>query len=374
MMKILHITNSIDKSVGGPARSVPQTCIELAILGLSIELVTQETADMVHLKETSRLTVRYKSICDLFRFGSQLSNKNIDLIHLQHIWNPYIQVMAFWARKRKIPYIITPRGMLEPWIMERNPMKKKIAMFLYQRKSIQKAAYIHATAQIEAGHIKALGFTNPISIIPNGIDLTEVKEVKADYGSKKMVFLSRIHPKKGIELLLEVWGNLETKGWKLEIAGDGDPSYITSLKYKARDLKNIQFVGPQYGKAKWDFLRSADVMVLPSYSENFGIVVAEALAVGVPVITTRETPWEDLESYNCGWWIELSVVNLKQSLEQAMQATADQIKTMGSNGIDLVRDKYDIKAVARNMSKLYQKILAKKKQAILFSYLVILLT
>jgi glycosyltransferase involved in cell wall biosynthesis len=204
-MKILHITNSIDKGAGGPSRSVPQTCIELAKLAISIELVTQESADMVTIEEWSHLTVHYRSIRELFIYGSQLSSKDVDVIHLQHIWNPYIQVMAFWAYQKKIPYIITPRGMLEPWIMANNPWKKKIALFLYQKKAIQRAAHIHATAQMEADNIKELGFSNPISIIPNGIDLREVKEVKTVYGTKKIVFLSRIHPKKGIELLLEAY-------------------------------------------------------------------------------------------------------------------------------------------------------------------------
>jgi glycosyltransferase involved in cell wall biosynthesis len=356
-MKILHITNSIDKSSGGPSRSVPQTCIELAKLGISIELVTQGSADMVAIEESSLLTVQYRSIKELFIYGSRLSAKDVDLIHLQHIWNPYIQVMAFWAFQKKIPYIITPRGMLEPWIMANNPWKKKIALFLYQKKAIQRAAHIHATAQMEADNIKELGFSNPISIIPNGIDLSEVKKGKEQYGSKKMVFLSRIHPKKGIELLLEAWRNTDTRDWTLEIAGNGELDYIKTLTQSAQDLENVRFVGPQYGESKWNFLRSADVMVLPTYSENFGIVVAEALAVGVPVITTKGTPWKDLETYQCGWWIELSVSNLKRSLEEVMQTPEDQIKTMGANGQSLVKDKYDVKAVAKNMRSLYQKIL-----------------
>jgi glycosyltransferase involved in cell wall biosynthesis len=356
-MKILHITNSIDKSSGGPSRSVPQTCIELAKLGISIELVTQGSADMVAIEESSHLTVQYRSIKELFIYGSRLSAKDVDLIHLQHIWNPYIQVMAFWAFQKKIPYIITPRGMLEPWIMANNPWKKKIALFLYQKKAIQRAAHIHATAQMEADNIKELGFSNPISIIPNGIDLSEVKKGKEQYGSKKMVFLSRIHPKKGIELLLEAWRNTDTRDWTLEIAGNGELDYIKTLTQSAQDLENVRFVGSQYGESKWNFLRSADVMVLPTYSENFGIVVAEALAVGVPVITTKGTPWKDLETYQCGWWIELSVSNLKRSLEEVMQTPEDQIKTMGANGQSLVKDKYDVKAVAKNMRSLYQKIL-----------------
>jgi len=355
-MKVLHITNSIDKSSGGPSRSVPQTCIELASLGIDIELLTQESADMVDLHDTAHLSVRFKNIWDLFLFGSRMSAKEIDLIHLQHIWNPYIQVMAFWAFQKKIPYIITPRGMLEPWIMAHNPWKKKIALLLYQRRAFERAAHIHSTAQMEAANIKALGFSNLITIIPNGIDLSEVRKKKTVYGSKKMVFLSRIHPKKGIELLLEAWRNTDTKDCMLEIAGNGDLDYIKTLTQSAEDLKNVRFVGPQYGEAKWDFLRSADVMILPTYSENFGIVVAEALAVGLPVITTKGTPWEDLETYQCGWWIELSVSNLKRSLEEVMTVPADKMRSMGTNGRLLVKDKYDIKAVAKNIYELYKSI------------------
>jgi glycosyltransferase involved in cell wall biosynthesis len=356
-MKVLHITNSIDKSTGGPARSVPQTCVELAKLGVTIELVTQKSSDMVKLTERANLTVRFFSIWRLFLYGSKLSANDVDLIHLQHIWNPYIQVMAYWAYRKKIPYIITPRGMLEPWIMAHNPWKKKIALFLYQKRAIQRAIHIHATAEMEASNIKKLGFNNPISVIPNGIDFSDIKEKKGNYGTCKMVFLSRIHPKKGIELLLETWRNTDTNGWTLEIAGNGDANYIQNLSQSAKDLKNVRFVGAQYGEDKWDFLRSADVMVLPSYSENFGIVVAEALATGIPVITTKGTPWEDLETYNCGWWIDLSITNLEKAIVNAFHTPVDVLENMGNQGRKLVADKYEIKAVANKINGLYKKIL-----------------
>jgi glycosyltransferase involved in cell wall biosynthesis len=333
--------------------------MELANLGMVIELVTQESADMVPLIETSHFTINYLSIWDLFLYGSRLSAKDIDLIHLQHIWTPYIQVMAFWAFQKKIPYIITPRGMLEPWIMAQNPWKKKLGLLFYQRKAIQRAVYLHATAHMEAENIKALGFLNPIAIIPNGIDLSEVKKIKIAYGTKKMVFLSRIHPKKGIELLLEAWRMIDTQDWFLEIAGNGEESYITSLSASAQDLQNVSFVGPKYGVEKWRFLRSADVMVLPTYSENFGIVVAEALAVGVPVITTKGTPWQDLESFQCGWWIDLSASHLQTSLVNAINTPIAQLKVMGSNGRKLIEKKYDIKAVASNIAELYKQIVNK---------------
>jgi len=172
-----------------------------------------------------------------------------------------------------------------------------------------------------------------------------------------MVFLSRIHPKKGIEILLEAWRNCETKGWTLEIAGNGDANYIRSLTQIAQDLQNVYFIGAKYGREKWNFLRSADVMVLPTHSENFGIVIAEALAVGVPVITTQGTPWEDLEIRKCGWWINLSVTNLSLTIEEAINTPANDLAKMGGLGIKLVEEKYEIKVVTKKIIELYKKAL-----------------
>ena len=156
--------------------------------------------------------------------------------------------------------------------------------------------------------------------------------------------------------MLEAWRNCDTKGWTLEIAGNGDATYIANLSQSAQDLNNVHFVGAVYQEAKWNFLRSADVMVLPTYSENFGIVVAEALAVGVPVITTTGTPWQDLENYNCGWWIDLSVMNLKSTLIKVFNTPIYSLEKMGINGQKLVKDKYDIKAIGKNMVELYNKM------------------
>ena len=356
-MKVLHVIASIDESTGGPARSVPKSCIELAKIGVEIEIITQKSENPVPIPETENLTITYKTLSELIKYAANLSTHSVDLIHLQHIWTPYVNIMAFCAQFKNIPYLITPRGMLEPWIMARNPWKKKMAMLLYQNKVIQRANYIHVTAQMEADHIYRLGYSNPITIIPNGIDLNEITTSKTKYGTKKMVFLSRIHPKKGIELLLAAWQSINTEGWSLEIAGNGNQTYITKLKQSASDLKNVFFVGPQYGEAKWNFIRSADVMLLPSFSENFGIVIAEALAVGVPVLTTKGTPWEDLEIYDCGWWIDLSEINLRKGLIDAMKTPTKTLKKMGQEGKKLIKEKYQIKATAKNILKLYKRLL-----------------
>lgn len=172
-----------------------------------------------------------------------------------------------------------------------------------------------------------------------------------------MVFLSRIHPKKGIELLIEAWRNTNTHDWTLEIAGNGDANYIEKLMESAQDLKNVTFVGAKYGETKWDFLRSADVMVLPTHSENFGIVVAESLVVGVPVITTQGTPWEDLEMHQCGWWIDLSVVNLEKTIAKVTHTSDKVLESIGNQGRKLVAEKYEIKVVTKNIIELDKKVL-----------------
>jgi glycosyltransferase involved in cell wall biosynthesis len=358
-MKVLHVVGSLDKTAGGPSRSVPQTCEQLSLLGVSIDLIARQSSDPVELDKVG-FNVRFMNIKQLIKFGYSLSAKDYDLIHLQHVWDPYIHVMAYFARVKGIPYIITPRGMLEPWIMNRHPWKKKIAMMLYQRKDIAKATYLHATCEMEKENISQLGFSNSIYMIPNGLDLSKIKDLKTDYSTKKIVFLSRIHPKKGIELLLDAWKQIKTD-WTVEIAGDGDENYINTIneKIKIDKIKNVTLVGSKYGDDKWSFLKSGDICILPTYSENFGIVVAEALATGIPVITTTGTPWQELETNNCGWWIDLNIENLTNTITKALLLKPEELKEMGVKGRKLVEEKYEIKAVAIEMEKLYKNLLRK---------------
>ena len=357
-MKVIHYIASIDKSGGGTTEYMRllskvfrnETSLSIAT-GISKNPIIIEG---VPVKFFNNNILRWFSLIKEFR--TFLENEKPDIVHINGIWSPQNWGFQKVAQELNIKVVMSPHGMLEPWIVQHNPLKKKVALFLFQNKAIKKANHIHATAQMEKDSIRKLGFLNKITIIPNGIDLSEIKSTKEHYGTHKMVFLSRIHPKKGIEILLEAWRNCDTKGWTLEIAGNGDATYIANLSQSAQDLNNVHFVGGVYQEAKWNFLRSADVMVLPTYSENFGIVVAEALAVGVPVITTTGTPWQDLENYNCGWWIDLSVMNLKSTLIKVFNTPIYSLEKMGINGQKLVKDKYDIRAIGKNMVELYNKM------------------
>lgn len=358
-MKVIHFIAGIDKKEGGTAEymrllgSELKNHIEIIVAtGISSNPIE---INGVKIKFFETSVSRWFSMLKEFRLF--LITEKPDIVHINGIWSPQNWGFQKVAQELGIKVIVSPHGMLEPWIMAQNPWKKKLGLFLYQKKAIQRALYLHATAQMEADSIRALGFKNAINIIPNGIDLTDVKKIKSNYGTRKMVFLSRIHPKKGIELLLETWRNCKAEGWTLEIAGNGDQNYIEKLIQSAQDLKNVKFVGAKYGEDKWDFLRSADIMVLPTHSENFGIVIAEALAVGVPVITTQGTPWQDLEINQCGWWIPLSVRNLQKTIEKATLISVNDLEKMGKQGSKLVAEKYEIKVVTNEIIDLYQKVL-----------------
>lgn len=361
-MKVINIISSLDKSAGGPSRSVPQTCKYVSCEDIDVDIITRKSKDPITINREDKLNVYnrnlLKAICaDLF-----VNRQKVSLFHLQHIWHPFIHLYAMIARIKRIPYIISTRGMLEPWIMNRNKLKKKIAMRLYQRKDIERASCIHVTCKQEEKNIRALGFDNRIIIIPNGIDLSKVTKCKENYNHKKIVFLSRIHEKKGLEILLLAWKNLNIKSWSLEIAGDGNINYIKRIEslITINNIKGVVLVGPKYGEAKWDYLRSGDIFVLPSYSENFGIVVAEALAVGLPVITTTGTPWEELQTEKCGWWIQLGVKELENALLTAINSGQQELMQMGQRGRKLVESKYSIETVAKSMKVLYEHIAIEK--------------
>jgi glycosyltransferase involved in cell wall biosynthesis len=358
-MKVIHYIATIDKTAGGTTEymrllgnAIKSNLNLVVATGISDSPIALEG---IKVQFFDTKVLRWFSLLNEFRIF--LKEENPAIVHINGIWSPENWGFQKVAQELGIQVVLSPHGMLEPWILARNPWKKKIGLFLYQSKAIKRAEHLHVTALMEKESVRNLGYTNELTIIPNGIDLSEIKKKKELYGSRKVIFLSRIHPKKGIELLLEAWRATDTQGWSLEIAGNGDANYIENLTQSANDIGNVHFVGAKYNEEKWDFLRSADVMVLPTYSENFGIVVAEALAVGLPVITTKGTPWEDLNTHNCGWWIDLSVSSLSNTLTNVFLKDTLELEEFGRNGRKLIKEKYDINKVGIDIKKLYEKIL-----------------
>lgn len=247
--------------------------------------------------------------------------------------------------------------------MARHYWTRKVpALLLYQKAAIKNADWLHATADSEKENLLKLGYNSKIEVIANGIEVESIEMKKCWERKKEILFLSRVHVKKGIEFLLEAVAALKDsmKGYNVRIAGEGDAEYIQTLKDKAVSLgidDMVDFCGGVYGDRKWELFRNADLFVLPTYSENFGIVVAEALACGTPVITTKGTPWEELETYNCGWWTEIGAQATTEALNKFLKLSVSELEMMGKNGRRLVEEKYSSAKMADDMVKLYKKLI-----------------
>ena len=279
------------------------------------------------------------------------------------MWDlPYHKVMVE-ARKQGIPYVITPRGMLEPWSLSQKKWKKKLAWWLYQRNDVQKSACVFTTAKMEAEHVSNLGITTFKSVIPNGIEIDGYPcKTSIDMVKKQVLFLSRVHVKKGIELLFEAWKRIHRDfiDWQLLIVGNGETDYIRALELKIDSLEMsdcIKIHPPVFGDAKTQLYHESALFCLPSYSENFGMVIAEAMSCGTPVITTTNCPWEILNETKTGWCIDLSVDNLEHALREALSMNETDLYEKGRKASQLIRENFDYRSVTRNTLRLYQWLL-----------------
>ena len=286
-----------------------------------------------------------------------------DVVHINCCWMPACAFTQKWAQALGYKVVLTPHGMLEPWIMARHYWSKKVpALLLYQKSAVVKADVLHATAKSEKENLQRLGYNDRIKVIANGIDVEDIEMKPSWKRNKEILFLSRIHVKKGINFLLEAVAQLkeQMEGYVIRIAGEGDVTYIEELKQLAARLgisQLIIFEGGVYGNRKWELFRQADLFILPTHSENFGIVVAEALASGTPVITTMGTPWSELESQRCGWWTEVGTEATAQALCNFLSLTEDELEMMGRNGRKLVEEKYSVRKVAKEFVDMYKSIL-----------------
>ena len=366
-MKICIFTDTIDKKDGGPSRSVPILVKGISEAGCNVTLMTFKTDDMnTHVLDSSHVQIVVldnKPSHDVIE--QAIIEGNYDLVHAQGIWMPVYNDIAKICRKHAIPYVMTPRGALEPWCLEQKKWKKKLAMLLYQKKDLQKAAAILTTADMEAQHLRELGIKAPLAVIPNGIDVTEYQCRPTDFlpsVKKQIVFLSRIHQKKGIEILINVWERMRADfpDWNVVIAGNGEDTYIEQLKgvISSKGLSDVvEIIPPIFGEAKHKLYMESSLFVLPTYSENFGMVIAEALACGVPVVTTNGTPWQELNEEKIGWCVDLSEENIEKAIREALALPAEDLFAKGQKGSKHINDNYLYTSVAKKNIELYKWIL-----------------
>jgi glycosyltransferase involved in cell wall biosynthesis len=378
-IRVAHCVPSLDPAAGGPSRSVVSLANAMIESGSAlVEVISQSLANSVpYIAGIPKSAITIATCPSAFVLSMGLPLKSAlnmrvrdpaqipSIVHSHGIWHS----VSFWAtsvaRKSGIPFICHPRGMLEPWALQQKSLKKRLAYHVYQRRHLDGAAALIATSVMEAESIRRLKLNSPVAIIPNGVSFPPPELVlnvrQKSQRTRTALFISRIHPKKGLQELIHAWAAVMPVGWRLRIAGPDEGGHWFEVAKLIEDLglsSCVEYFGLIEGEQKEMLYRQADLFVLPTFSENFGLVIAEALSYGVPVITTRGAPWADLEVYRCGWWIDTGVSALVEALRFATGLSNFELEAMGERGRSYVQ-RYNWETVAKETVAVYRWVLGR---------------
>lgn len=369
-MKILY-TGTLDVNAGGPTFSTYNTMRGLNAIGVETHVLMYEMGANGKLIGTDvPIHFAKKPIEHIFSYSPTYKREvmacgDFDIYQAQGVWLYNTYAMVDVARGKGKPYIITPRGMLYPQdIAKSKPWFKKMSLKLRLLNDLNRAACVHVTCDDEMRHCRNLGVTSPIAIVPNPVEIKEYPERTKD-GVFRLGYLGRISRRKNVEGLIYAWSELGDKvkeNAELLIIGGGDDEYMAFLKAEVArlHLDNVRFTGFISGHEKEDALASLSVLAMPSEFENFGNVIVEGLVRGIPCIATTGAPWRDLVDNKCGWWVEYNQDAITEAVRSALETSVDALHDMGERGKTLMKEKYSIEAVAKQMKEMYEWILGKR--------------
>lgn len=364
-MKIIHYIPSIDRTAGGTS-----TYMQVLAKGLGelaeVHIITHTSENPLAMENCM---VHYVPEYNPFkgawrkRVAEMMEEVRPDIVHVNCCWMPACAAVQRIAQKHGYKVVLTPHGMLEPWIIKRHYWTRKVpALLLYQKAAVRKADCIQSTAESERDNLLKLGYNSNIKVVKLGIDADGIEMKRSWKKTRQILFLSRVHVKKGINFLIEAAAVLrsELQGYKILVAGEGDADYVAEMK---RMIENnglqdiVQLIGGVYGDEKWRLFQTSDFFVLPTHSENFGLAIAESLASGTPVITTVGTPWNDLNDTNSGAWMEIGTQPLVETLRRFLALSDAELEAMGRNGRKLIEEKYSAHVMAKEMMKVYETLI-----------------
>lgn len=374
-LQVHHIVPRIHLEASGPSYSVPRLCEALAQRSLQIGLHIVNPAPRMRDEKFSlsiyphwRFLTRLLISPEMNRALRKIA-QGVDILHNHSLWT-MPNVYPEWAvRGSRCLLFTSPRGTLSKWALGRNPVLKRMMWLAVQKKVLLKSFCLHATSESEYREIRDLGLNMPVAIIPNGIDIPPSSDsgVRGNADEpRNLLFLSRIHPKKGIDILLSSWKKVSTRfeGWRLLIVGPDNDGYLEEMKHLSQslNLSRIEFLGPLFGAEKERILRKADLFVLPSHSENFGLVVAEALSYGIPCIVSKGSPWGGLPGHDCGWWIDQGEEALTGALCSTLSLPREQLRVMGVRGREWMISDFSWEKIGEMMHLTYLWALGKSQK------------
>lgn len=368
-MKVLQIVPDIKKEASGPSYSVPALCESLCDAGCNAELhfTGPMPARTFHCAAFNYPTSRFP-YGGVARSPAMLSALKLrcaaaDIIHNNSLWL-YPNIYPAWAKKgTKCKLVTAPRGTLAKWSLAHHGIRKRLLGLLAQYAALRATDMWHATCEKEYLEIRAAGYMQPVAIVPIGMELQDVIVAeKKPSQSKRVVFFGRLHKVKGVERLVRAWRMVAKEGWELVIAGP-DCGILGELKGIVSEEKvpRVSFVGEINGQVKYEFLAGADIYVLPSDTENFGVTVAEALASGTPVIASQGTPWQGVERERCGRWVSIGVEPLAAALKGLMSMSDADRAAMGARGREWIRRDFSWKGIGAKMKAAYEWLLGERE-------------
>lgn len=390
-MKILQVIPSISPTMGGPSEVVLNLVKALRQLGSDIEIVTTNDDGNTLLDVPLRQRIEYKEVPIWFfpRVSSRMKEYifspelapwlwehmgDYNLVETHYLFSYAPTCAAAIARWQGIPYVVRTMGQLSPWALAQSCLKKQVYSWLIEHHNLNRAAVVHSTSTGEAEDIRNFGVKTPVLTLPLGVNiphpLPDAKQkLRHIYGisteTPVVLFLSRLHYKKRPDLLLQALGRLVKQNYDfhLIVAGSGEPEYETQLKNLAISLgisHQISFAGFVIGQDKDLLLQGSDMFVLPSFSENFGIAVAEAMAAGLPVIITpgiQISP--EVAAAQAGLVVESTLETLAEAIAKLLKSP-NLRQQQGDNGKQLVKQQYSWEAIAQNLTSVYHAIVERK--------------
>lgn len=373
-IRVATLTASSSRCAGGVFHSVRQ--LNHAVCQCGVDVHVFSLRDKFTDIDRSAWNGAGLTVCDVrgpqaFGFSPDLKHRllrwSTDLVHLHGLWMYPSCVSLQWNHLRHKPLMISPQGMLDPWALKNSAWKKMIAGWLYEDRNLRSAACIHALCESEYQSIRAYGLKNPVCIIPNGVDLPEDDPklvapwrdaIKPD--RKVMLFLGRIHPKKGLSNLVEAWSRVKPKEWILVIAGWDQRGYENQLKKLVVEsglIEEVIFLGSVFEDMKKACLQNADAFILPSYSEGLPISILEAWSYSLPVIMSAQCNIPQGFAGGAAVEVRPEVDSIAEGLKSFFSFSAPECRAMGLRGRNLVETRFSWPQIADQMVSVYQWIL-----------------
>ena len=365
-LRIFFFVQDISKESGGLGSAVIGLVNSLENKKIEVHIFTSSIVDKKNIYKNSKsqiIFLNWKNFIESFRninliYKIFLKNPP-DLVHLHGLWQTIPFLGYFFSKIKKIKYVLSPHGMLMPYAVKQKRFKKKLALLLFQRKIIKDAKTVITASSLETLAIRNFNSNIPTECIPHGIKAP--KRITKNNISKNKIalFLGRIHPTKGIKELLEIWCKLNPPNWGLIISGTcDDEHYFAKLKkIAAGNKKNVFFHGPAFGREKEKLFKRADLFILPTKTENFGITILEAMTYKVPVITTKNAPWKIIKDNSIGWWIPDSENELKNAILEATSMNINTLRKMGKDANDLIKERYSWEEISLKYLELYKNLI-----------------